>query len=565
MAKRELQIVLSAKNAMAAGLSKAKAAMQSFGKSALNIGAFFTKGFLAAGAAVVGFATKAITAYAAQEKAERALTGALTAHGEAGEALLPALKKIASAIQDETGVADEATLAGMAKMRMLGVQTHELEKAAKGTIALKSLGLEEAAAQKAVAMALQGNYEMLNRYVPALRDATSETEKANIVNDLFEKGYAQQADQLDTVAGQWNLLRGRIGDAWEEIGRGIAQNDLLMKSLKRAGEAVKSFTGSITDWVEGGGIVNLIAGFKLFFADVTHTFKLIGNTFKVAWAILNDSAETAINYVSGIVSAFVNLTVARFKYLGDYAAAAWEKIKRPGRKFKSPDTSEYEAAVKKLASAIKGENTRTTKQTEKALAERALLHEEHAKRIAEISEEQTKELIAHGDKVAAAAEAAAEAERKMAEETTITIRRETTKQINERLKGYRAELAQARKNKSEVESLAKSRVQAVIDQQRKEAEEQKGMAADAARAKRLEDRLKMGGGQFGVKLSKADQEFLDAFRKIEAAQKEFAEQASAETAIESQIKVAEDLLKVEEDMQSSLEHIEESIDKALAY
>jgi len=93
MANKEISIVLRAKNAMQAGLAKAKRSMRAFGKSALNIGKFFAKAFLGAGAAVAGFAAKAVSAYAVQEKAERSLVAAMNAHGEAGEALLPSLKK----------------------------------------------------------------------------------------------------------------------------------------------------------------------------------------------------------------------------------------------------------------------------------------------------------------------------------------------------------------------------------------------------------------------------------------------------------------------------------------
>jgi len=247
---KEISIIIRAKNAMAAGLSSAGKALQSFGSGVLKVGKWLTVGFLAGATALAGFAAKAVSAYAEQERAHRALAAALVAQGQSATKLLPLLVSIAEAIQDETGADAEATVAGMAKMRMLGVQTSKLGEAARAVIALKSVGLDEAAAQKAVAMAMQGNYDMLKRYVPALREATSEAEKARIVNDLFAKGYEQQKGLLNTVSGQWGLLKERLGDVWEEIGRGISQNEGLMRVLRRAGDAVKAFGQRIRDWVD---------------------------------------------------------------------------------------------------------------------------------------------------------------------------------------------------------------------------------------------------------------------------------------------------------------------------
>lgn len=266
MAKKEISIVIRARNAMAAGLASAYNSLKSLGAGALKIGKWIGAGMLAGVAAVTAFAVKALSAYATQQKAVKSLESAINSYGESSKKLLPGLQAVASAIQDETGAADESTLATMARLKILGVQTERLGEAAKATIALKSVGMEEAAAAKAVAMAMQGQYTMLNRYVPALRNATSETEKAAIVNDLFAKGYQQQKDLLKTTSGAWMALKGRIGDALESIGEAIDKSAGLQSILHTAGEAVKAFGQRISDWVNSdrfkeiqesiGGIVN---------------------------------------------------------------------------------------------------------------------------------------------------------------------------------------------------------------------------------------------------------------------------------------------------------------------
>lgn len=534
MSEKSITIILRARNAMAAGLSKARDSVMAFGQSAVRIGAFFVKGFLAAGAAVAGFAAKAISAYSEQEAAGRALVGALNAQGEAGEALLPYFRKIASAIQDQTGADDDAVIAGMAKMRMLGVQTSKLGEAAKAVIALKGVGLEEAAAQKAVAMAMQGSYDMLNRYVPALRSATSESEKAQIVNDLFAKGYDQQAQQLDTVAGQWGLLKGRIGDAWEEIGAAIAQNDQLMSVLKRASEAVKQFGIRVSEWVEGGGVIRMIAGFKLFYNEASHIFRLIGNTASITWAAMGDGADTVVNNI-----------ISGFKYAGDYVAAAWNKIRHPTSKFEAPNKSDYGFGI-------------VTTQTEKALAARTKIQEEYSARIKEISEEESKGLIKQEKKVADAKAAATEAEKKLATEVTAVVEKESKKQAQAKLAALKTELSELNRRKQLWEGLAKTRVNDYIKQQQEAKDIAKEKAKEDERAKRLEASVDRG-----VRLDRKDKEFLDAYRKISGAKDIFAKLKDAGKTVEGQIKMA--TVQLDETSTGYLKNISDNIDEALAY
>jgi len=530
---KEISILIRAKNAMAAGLSSAGRSLQAFGSSVLRIGKFFVKAFLGAGAAVVGFATKAIAAYAVQEAAERSLAAAMTAHGEAGKAILPALNKIAAAIQDETGASDESTLAGMAKMRMLGVQTSKLGEAAKAVVALKGLGLEEAAAQKAVAMAMQGSYDMLNRYVPALRSATSEEEKARIVNELFANGYEQQAAILDTVSGQWRLLKGRVGDLWEVIGGAIVQNDTLMLGIKRAGEAVKEFGNKIALWVEGGGIVRLIAGFKIFYADVSHTFKLIGNSAHIAWAAIGDGVET-----------LVRANIAQFAYMGAYIAAIWKKIKSPTSAFEAPKLGDHFGI--------------TTKRTVAALAEREKINEEYAERIEDIAKEQADAQIKHEDRVVKAKKAAAEAEKKMAETTTTVVERESKKQAQARLARLKQELSELNRKKALWENLAKSRVQAFLDEQKAKKEEDKSVAKDDAKAKRLADNEARG-----ARLGGAQKRWLDAYNKIKNAKDIFANLKDAGKTLEGQIEMA--TVQLDNTSKGYLKNISDNINEALQY
>ena len=549
MAKKEISIVLRAKNAMAAGLSKASKSLKAFGKSALRIGKTVAVGFLAATAALVAFATKAVAAYAIQEKAERSLISAMDVHGQAGDDLIPHLKRVAAAIQDETGAADESTLAGMAKMRMLGVMTSKLGEAAKGVVALTSLGLKEEAAMKAVAMAIQGDFEMLNRYVPALRQATSETEKANIVNDLFAKGYEQQKGLLNTVGGQWTVLKGRVGDLWEELGAAIAKNEGLMRTMRRAGDAVKEFGQRINRWVNSDrfkeiatSIEGIVAAIASGGEDRSKAVGLVGEVLVASFARGAEIAVEALNTAAPKIGKLLG-NAARWAWdamtgasMGDTQKAREQIMKEKG--VAAVLDPSWKAEVKKRAEQIKTDRltekygAKDVKATEGKTAaqkrlnlalkatldfgaematkeknrsdEKAAQNTAQAKIDQELAQQQIELIIKEEEAAAALAAAkkkAAEDEKKAAEDEKKAAK-DAVKLLNDELSAIKAQ-------KSAVEELAKSRVQTVIDNARAAKDEAKSRDADYKKAMRLAEKERKG-----IRLSSKNKEFLEAAREI---------------------------------------------------
>ena len=450
MAKKEINVKIAAKNALAKGLGEAKASLKKFGESAKRIAGFFAKGFLAAGAAVAGFVTKSLAAYAQQEQAERSLIAAMNAHNEAGESLLPMLRRKADAIQKETGVADEATLAGMARMRMLGVQIDQMDHAAKGVIALTRAGMGQEAAERAMAAALQGNVSMLTRYLPALRGVTDAAEQQRIVNEFLTRGYESQMAELDTLSGRWGALKGSVGDMWEEFGRAISQNDLVVEALARAQDAVEQFKDMVVDWVDGGGVQNLIAGFQLFWAEVTNIWNMTSSSAHVAFSAIGDGAESAINYVVGIFKTWMKSNIDSVMAQIDVFKSLWEAIRNPGREsFQALLSSARDAGTaivdvyRNVGDEIVNGYEEVTHRTEAALHQREAYQQEHADRIAGISQRQLDALMAHDEERTAAAKAAAEAEIALAEgvsQSIIDRAQETTREkLNEIRTRLRAE------------------------------------------------------------------------------------------------------------------------------
>jgi len=485
--------------------------------------------------------------YAEAERATRALASSLAASGDDAATLVPKLQAVASAIQDETGADDDATVAMMARLRLLGVTADKLGEAARGTIALKSAGLEETAASKAVAMAMQGNYDMLKRYVPALRTAKDETEKARIVNELFAKGYQQQKAVLNTTSGAWAALKGRIGDAWEEIGKAIERSFGIRDALNKAGDAVKKFGERVSEWIDSEKFQALQTSIQ----GIINAMKSGDGRAEVG-DILWDGLKASFMYGADLIKAageFVGLKIAAavMRAVGGKAARANAAImeEEAGKRW---DIGKDQARLNFTLERFKLE-----------------------KRIAELKPPEfvgppeppvsAPPVITEPEEVEADAQEAADARlaaEKEANEKLLAEREELERELVQAEKDALAEQwenqkAAAEKELALAEELAGKKIAAFIQENKEKAKAEKQAARDAEneakRAAMLEDRLRKGG-----RLSKRQQEWLDAFRAIQDAQEQL-------QPLRDQIKVAEDNLAQLQQTNRTLAEIQKGLDQ----
>ena len=244
MAKKKVDVEIGAKNKMMSGLRGATQSLRKFGRSAGKLMKNVAKGVAVAGVAILAVSVKMVKAWSVQESAEKSLSEALLAQGDSVDTLMVKYKKLASAIQDETGVGDESTLALIAKLRTIGVTNAKMEDAVKLTMALSKAGMREKTAFRAAADAMNGNTTALTTYIPELRQATTQAEKMAVVNSLAVRGYKQLSGELDTNAGRWTELKGRLGDVFERIGKVISGGLDLKDTMAKLSDKIKAFGSS---------------------------------------------------------------------------------------------------------------------------------------------------------------------------------------------------------------------------------------------------------------------------------------------------------------------------------
>lgn len=543
MADRQLSISIKAKDAVASGVKSAGKKLKAFGEGVVSAGKWAAAAIATIGASVVTFGIKAIQAYADQEKAVNDLKSALRSYGEDVDGNTAKLRKMASAIQNETGIDDDVTVARMARMRMLGMETDMLDRAAKAVIALAAAGMDEEQAMKAVAGATMGEYGALARYLPALKAATSETEKAKIVNDFLQRGYDQAVSNLGTVGGAWLMLKGRIGDAMEEIGGAIVRTGIIQRLLNSAADAAKRFGDRIAEWVNSAEferVQNAVQGIADAVAQGGQArgeaMTAVGNLFKSAFVV---AAEKAVNLLKEAAPAIGKLigAAARAVLSGpaqeiDYKAAAAQLGIKTGL-FSGAFgmraggvTEEQHLAIKRQmalnrqAEIFKELGIEGAKVVEgQTAAEIALANAILAvERIADRYRNKNKPAAAPapgstvGTVAAVPIDIAAGAQERYAKQQANI---EAEKQLWHNIEEQRVKdrLAWIQQEIAAKEELAKKTVDQFIEDQKAGKKAQQAEEKAAERAEKLRAKL----AKRGMKLSQRDQDWLAAWDKIQAA------------------------------------------------
>lgn len=337
MAKTSFDILLNAKdnaskqfNDVSKASGNMNSKLQGMGSSLKGmIGplAAVAAGFLAF-KSIKGIISGGITAFAEQEKAVLDLTAALKLQGAETESLMPELKTFASELQALTNVGDEATLATMKQLTLLGVQQDELKGATQAVIGLKEAGMSEAAATKALALAREGDFTALQRYIPALKTATTQAEKMDAVNKMAADGFAIASRGTETMGGALQALKNSWGDTLESVGELLAPyitriadafNRIAPLIQEKIGlllpimEHIAQRAAEISYWL----FEQLVKGYTMIETVIMN----FGDTVNLIWTSIKLSVLTLVNDI-------VYFFTERLPQIGEWFADNWTNLFR---------------------------------------------------------------------------------------------------------------------------------------------------------------------------------------------------------------------------------------------
>jgi hypothetical protein len=277
-------------------------------------------------APLLGFAAVAVKTYATQQKAEVELAAAIKATGGEAESLLPKYKAMASAIQAQTIIGDEQTLALAATATQMGINSEQMDDTIKGAIGLsKAFGLDLTMATRASAAALQGNTSLLTRYIPQLATVTDESEKLSIAMEGMERGFKQAQAEAESVEGQIQQAKNAMGDLAEVIGERLSSHVAgLALSLKTVAEGAQNVNPMFLDVGVGAAAMAAALGPGLIVTgSLIKNFQRLKSVAPAAAAAIGSSGAIA---AAGLVGFSAGTILDEWLGLSDAVAATFEAL-----------------------------------------------------------------------------------------------------------------------------------------------------------------------------------------------------------------------------------------------
>lgn len=187
-----------------------------------------------------------------QEDAVFLLEAALKSAGEYTDKTMKGFEAFAASIQQATVYGDEEVLALMQLMKSLGVTSAALEKATRMAIGLAAAtGRDVRSMSMYIALAQQGEFTMLRRYIPALRSTTDATEQLRIITEFAARGFEIAEAKAETASGSIKQMWNAISDLAEVAGEPFLDTmagdadtakgmiEKLTKAIKQNNEAME--------------------------------------------------------------------------------------------------------------------------------------------------------------------------------------------------------------------------------------------------------------------------------------------------------------------------------------
>ena len=189
---------------------------------------------------IVGSISSANAAYDTQVESVKGLETALRLNGENVSEQSAKMQAFANDMQALTGVGDEATLAIAKQAAIMGVGADQLDDVTRATIGLaEATGKSLDESLKLVKNSLAGEFGAFGEIIPAIKQATTESEKLAMVQDLASKGLEAKIDASNRLAGVEERASGAVGDLMEQFGALLAPvREVIALGIKAFAEAL---------------------------------------------------------------------------------------------------------------------------------------------------------------------------------------------------------------------------------------------------------------------------------------------------------------------------------------
>jgi hypothetical protein len=183
---------------------------------------------------VIKFAGEMLDAYLAQEKAEQRLGAAVKITGQQRTVNVDGLKKYAAQLQLTTNIEEEATMSAMGLLMQLGGLN---ERGVRQAIPLLQdfsvlMGMDLVQATELFAKSISSDTNALSRYGIQIKDGLDPSQKfAAILEQMQEKAGGFAEEMTKTTGGQFDAYKIQVGELKEAFGELLAKAAPLLDTL----------------------------------------------------------------------------------------------------------------------------------------------------------------------------------------------------------------------------------------------------------------------------------------------------------------------------------------------
>jgi hypothetical protein len=191
-----------------------------------------------------GQVSEAIGAAGAAEKADRSLDASLGLTGRDVQALSGHFKTYANELMGVTIYDDEVIKSSQALLiQLTDLDQRGIDRATKGAIGLASVfGMDLVSASTLVAKAMTGNMAALSRYGIKVDENLSLEQKRVVLLDKLEKMFGRATTDAEVYTGRVAQLKNVWGEAQEEIGKAVTQNEKVAGTFKAIRDTIVIIT-----------------------------------------------------------------------------------------------------------------------------------------------------------------------------------------------------------------------------------------------------------------------------------------------------------------------------------
>lgn len=329
MTSKKINLIIGLKDGVSGKLRKIGGALKTLGGGFKKLAI----AGVAMGTAVLGGLGALAKAYADQESVNSKLKASFDAAGESGAKAVIKWGAWATAIQRTTTLGDEEIMNLVSLAKIMGVSNKRIGEATKGAIGLsKAFGIDLQTSMKMVALAFQGEYTMLNRYIPALRSASTEAEKAAVLQKAMATGFKLAEAELNTLKGQVTAFKGVFGDAMQAAGAAIFGDGGLTGGIEQ-------LKNKIIELEEDGTVAKWAGSVKTQIDEVVGKIKeLAADGSLKQWAgDIKTVFDGVATVIKGIATA-VNLVIRGVKRVGVFAGGVAGEEEKTTKKQRALET-----------------------------------------------------------------------------------------------------------------------------------------------------------------------------------------------------------------------------------